>query len=344
MKRWLALLALVAGLAAATSPVWALGAGNPSFVPDPAYPGQSVNFAGTVDVDMDPGECEVTAADGATLTYSCSYDSQGTFSGWVDLPRTVSPGTSYTMFFCGPLECSGGKYLWSETNSVSVIASPISSVTVPTLHCSALPSVYKSVVAGGLRIAPTRFPGPIGHVVPPGGSVVLRGSTITPYPARVPGLRGLSYPSAVTRVEGQCGIPTPVGPTDGVVVGQEPSPGIALPTDRVVTVSLSPTATSPHTRLHTHQHQHQQQPGPPHHHWWWRVAHHHRSLMTLAGGSMAFVLAAAFGTHQWRHRRPHVREVTVVPLLVWEPHDPARPRPSLIVRTTPPRYRLEDTP
>lgn len=340
MKRWLALFALVAGLAAATSPVWALGAGNPSFVPDPAYPGQSVSFAGTIAVGMDPGGCEVTAADGATLTYSCSYDSAGAFSGWVDVPRTVSPGTSYTLFFCGPPECSGGKYLWSETDSVSVIASPAASVTVPTLHCSMLPSVYKSVLVGGLTIAPTRFPGPIGHVVPPGGSVVLRGSTITPYPARVPGLRGLSYPSAVTRVEGRCGIPTPAGPTDGVVVGQEPLPGIALPTDRLVTVSVSPP---PRTTPHARPHQDPNPPGPPHHHWWWRVAHHHGSLMTWTGGSMAFALAAFFGVHQWRHRRPHVREVTVVPLLVWEPHDPARPRPSLIVRTTPPRYRLEDT-
>jgi hypothetical protein len=341
MKRWLALLALVAGLAAATSPVWALGAGNPSFVPDPAYPGQSVSFAGSLpDVGFDPSPCEVTASDAPSLAYSCAYDNTGTFSGWVVIPSTVSPGAPYTMFFCGPTnECAVGKGLWHATNAVSVIASPVPSVTVPTLHCSTLRPVYKSVVTGGLRLAPTSFPGPIGHVVPPGGSLVPRGSTITPYPARVPGLRGLTYPAAVARVESQCGIPTPAGPTDGVVVGQEPLPGIAMPTDRLVTVSLSPTVVTPRP----HPHPQPIPPGPPHHPWWWRVTHH-RAFMTWTGGSMGFALAAVIGVHQWRHRRPHVRQVTVVPLLVWEPHDPARPRPSLIVRTTPPRYRLEDSP
>jgi hypothetical protein len=57
------------------------------------------------------------------------------------------------------------------------------------------------------------------------------------------------------------------------------------------------------------------------------------------------VLAAAgVGMRQWRRRRLQIRVVRVVPLLVWEPHDPSLPRPSLLVRTTPPSYRLEDTP
>src|SRR4029077_15658869 len=106
MNRPLALAFLVAGFVVATSPVWALDAGNPNFSPDPALPGQTVSFTGTLpDSGMDPNVCEVIGADGATPTYRCEYDNAARFSGWVVVPTHATPGASDTMTFCGSPGC-----------------------------------------------------------------------------------------------------------------------------------------------------------------------------------------------------------------------------------------------
>jgi hypothetical protein len=107
MRRTLFLIALVAGLAAATSSVWAADPGNPTFSPDPASPGQTATFAGSVPpARLVPGPCDVRGQDSSTPAYSCSYDDAGAFSGWVVVPSSATPGTSYGFVFCGPAECA----------------------------------------------------------------------------------------------------------------------------------------------------------------------------------------------------------------------------------------------
>jgi hypothetical protein len=329
MNRKLTLVLLVAGFAAATSPVWALDAGNPTFTPETASPGQTVSFAGTLpDVGFQPGLCQVADADSDALTYSCSY-AGGDFSGLVVLPTTLTPGTTYALSFCGGDGCSNAKLPWTATNTLLVASTP-ALVTVPDVRCDTTGYAVKVLASYGLVELRTAFPRPIGRVAPPVGSPVSRGSTITPYPALVPTLGRLSYPSASALVNAACATPVPVGPTDGAVAGQAPPPGSAVPTGLEVTVSLTPTPTPAPTPTPT---------PTPHRGWWWRTTHPDRSVLAWAAGSLVLVGGAA-GVHRVRARRGPRFGVRTT--FVWAPDRSGQLAPSLVVRRRPSTYRLEE--
>lgn len=251
MRRTLAITLLVAGLAAATSPVWAQDAGNPTFSPDPAHPGETASFAGSVPPGgLIPGPCDVRGQDSSTPSYLCSYNDAGSFSGWVVVPDSASP-TSYAFVFCGPATtCTTFKKpQWIVTNAVGVTSSPVtlssSPVVVPTLHCVGYDIGASSLRRQGLVVGSTPFPGAIGRLVPLGGTTVFAGSTVTPYPPLVPDVGALHLASASAIVTKACGSPQAVG-TATVVSDQSPSAGAVLPADRVVTLVLDEaTPTTP---------------------------------------------------------------------------------------------------
>jgi hypothetical protein len=340
MNRPLALVLLIAGFVAATSPVWAAPVDNGlAFDPDPAYPGQTVGFSAALDsTETGDGSCVLIypSQEPAAEEWSCSYIPANTVTGYVVIPDDAPTGTPYAIKVCAGC---GGEFGWERSDAVGVVAPP--SVTVPTLHCKYLPSVYKSVVDGGLQVFRTSFLGPIGHVVPSGGSVVSSGSTITPYPALIPKLGHLAYPSASALVVGRCGIPVPTGPTDGVVVGQSPLPGESVPSNLLVTVSLTATngpvdgGSAPPTRPPSPD----PTPKPDKHPWWWRAQHPDRSFLAWTGGLLVVVVGAA-GAHRVRVRRgPHAGVRTA---LVWAPDTQGRLSPSLVVRRQPSTYELEE--
>jgi hypothetical protein len=332
MRRTLVLLLLVAGLAAATSPVWAADPGNPSFSPDPASPGQTASFVGSLpDVGLGPDSCDVTASDGSTPAYSCFYDDAGTFSGWVVVPSSATPGTSYVFVFCGPApECATvGKSQWTATNGVSVATSASSSparlVTVPTLHCVDYVAGSSRLTAEGLAVGSTPFSGAIGRVQPSGGSVVRAGSTVTPYPPRVPDVVALSLAAATPLVTRACGLASAVG-TGGVVLRQSPSAGADLPSDQQVTLMLDEV------------------PPPPPPPW--------REILVVAGVVLLVAIATWWGARHSRrgsHTRHPPEEVLVSagPVGLTYPPVPSErelPDPDLVVLRYPTTYWMEGPP
>jgi hypothetical protein len=308
MTRRFVLVLLVAGFAAATSPVWAADPGNPTFSPDPAYPGQTVSFSGSLpDVGFSPDTCDVTGPDASTPTYACSYDELGAFSGWVVVPSAATIGKSYLLVFCGPVGCATTlKAAWMATNSVAITPSPASSpsdrVVVPTLHCVDYIAGSSRLTAKGLVVGSTPFSGAIGRVVPSGGSVVSSGSTVTPFPPQVPAVTALAVESAGALVRRACGSPSAVG-TGNLVLGQSPSPGLTLPVDRRVTLVLNDVT-----------------PPPP----WWT------NLIVWVAGVLLLVLLVVVVVAVWGVR--HVRRTA----RAQRPPDPVLVRAGRIARTFPP--------
>lgn len=331
MRRTLAVVLLVVGLAAATSPVWAQGPGNPSFSPDPASPGQRVTFSGSLpDVGFPSGTCDVTAPDASTPTYTCSY-ADSTFTGWVVIPSTAATESAYALVFCGPAnECAFNKPQWRVTNSVAITSSPAApisrGVVVPVLHCRDLAVGASLIQARGLVVAPTSFAGVIGRVSPSGGSTVSSGSTVTPYPPRVPDVVALPLDSASALVKKACGSPYASG-TASLVGSQSPAAGTALPADRLVTLVLDETAAS-----------------TP----WWK------NPVVWIIGILVVVVLVVLGLTRWAIRRarrtprtPHPPEVVVTAGVVdrTNPPDPRSlevPDPDLIVVRYPTTYWMEE--
>lgn len=242
----LALVLLVAGFVAATSPVWAVDAGNPTFSSTSATPGQTVSFLGTGSGGPFARDtCEVTGPDGEPLTNACSFDEKGLFSGWVAIPVTVTPGASYLLSFCGAGGCTDAKAPWTAANSLDIATPPAWGQVPSGLHCLTYHEALVLLQGRGLRILKTGFPWRIGHVSPAPGTQLVAGATVTPYPLLVPSLAtGLPYPDAASRVRAACATPILVGPANGVVVGQAPSALTTMPSQLLVTVFVTPTSSS----------------------------------------------------------------------------------------------------
>ena len=117
-------------------------------------------------------------------------------------------------------------------------------MTVPTLHCVDYVAGSSRLTSVGLVIGSTPFSGPIGRVVPSGGSLVSAGSTVTPYPPRVPDVVALSLAAATPLVTRACGLASAVG-SGGVVLDQSPSAGADLPSDQQVRLMLDESPTPP---------------------------------------------------------------------------------------------------
>ena len=362
MNRKVALTVLVAGFVAATSPVWAAGAGNPTFMPNPAYVGQKVSFSGSGSVSKLSGSCDVTAAAGAALTYSCTYDVTGRFSGWVLLPTTVTPGMPYVLAFCAPVGCNQKTWIWGVTNAVGVTTSPPPpSAIVPNLRCMDYASASKGLSGASLVGGGGRFPGGVvGSETPNADATVSPGSTVTLYPVRVPTLEGISYAVAVRRIAAACATPVRFGPPDGLVTSQSPLQGDLLPVDRSVYVylprsatTITPTPTTPTTSSSTSpasssssasssatlptsptsSHSGGHTSGPPHRPWWRRAALPTGSLVGLAA-------LALVGLHEWRIHRPPTPMALGAELRFRNPRDPSdwastrpgRVTPSFVLR------------
>ena len=162
---------LIAGFVAATSPVWAFAAANPTFSSDSASPGQLVSFSGSLSGAKTSGACDVVdpQAD-ETLSASCSYDPATGFSGWFRVPATATPGTSYLLVFCGPSGCATDRAAreWSFRDAISITAPP---VVVPAVSCLSYGDAMSALSSRGLHLLKTPFPWPIGRVDPPENSV-----------------------------------------------------------------------------------------------------------------------------------------------------------------------------
>jgi hypothetical protein len=362
---------LIAGFVAATSPVWAFAAANPTFSSDSASPGQSVSFSGSLSGAKTSGACDVVdpLAD-ETLTASCSYDPATGFSGWFRVPATATPGTSYLLVFCGPSGCATDRAAreWSFRDAISITAPP---VVVPAVSCLSYGDAMSALSSRGLRLLKTPFPWPIGRVDPPAGSFASSGSTVTPYPAMVPTLRGLPYPSASARVVLACARPFASGPTGGVVTSQFPAPGQPVPAARVVTVYLtatstpadssptvtttpptSSTATGSDTGSDTGTatggtsgggNDHDDARTTHHRAWWKRMA-----LPT--GGAAGVAALVLLGLHEWRIRRPATPMANGAEIrfrdrrtsAAWDAPRPGRLAPSFVVRRHPTTYQLRE--
>ena len=293
MHRTLALAWLVAASVAATSPVWAADGDNPSFSPDPATPGASVTFSGTVTATPSPGSggtCEVAAA--TPVAYACTYGPSGDVAGWLGVPSDWS-SPALPVALCAPVGTCGKVFAkgfpgqWSIESTLDV--SPATTyVTVPAVRCSPYGAASEEMHGAGLVVPGDRGTGPkppyvVASQAPASGAVVTAGTEVSFYAALVPPVVGLDYPSASTLIDGACGTPVVSGDTAGTVSLQSPSPMSAVPADRVVVLVLTKSVPPP-------------PPPPPPPPWW-------KPLLLPAGVVCAVLVAALVGV-ALRVRRP----------------------------------------
>jgi len=320
MNRPLALALLIAGFVAATSPVWAapLDTGL-TFDPDPAYPGQTVDFSGALG-SAETGDGTCTAGHFGTPSVaasSCSFFPASAVTGYVVIPTDAPIGTPYRIDVCA--DGCGGEFGWGRNGAVKIVAP---SATVPTLHCATYGEAVERLTDRGLNIVRTFFPWPIGRVAPSGGSVVSSGSTVTPYPAKVPTLSGLPYPAASSAVVYACATPVLTGPADGAVASQSPAPGQAVPSEQIVLVYLTPNSspdsspptsptstapTSPSTSGGKSDREDDDGDHPPHHRSWWK------RVALPTGGAAGLAALVFLGMRRWHivHTRPLVDPATL---------------------------------
>jgi hypothetical protein len=293
MNRTLALVWLVAASVAATSPVWAADGDNPSFSPDPATPGASVTFSGTVTPTPSPGSggtCEVAAA--TPVAYACTYGPVGDVAGWLVVPSDwSSPALPVALCApvgtCGKLFARGLPGQWSIESTLDVSPSP-TYVTVPGARCSPYVAAREEMQGAGLVVPEDRRTRPepsylVASQAPASGAAVTAGTEVTFYAALVPPVVGLDYPSASTLIDGACGTPVVSGDTAGTVTLQSPSPMSAIPADRLVALVLTKSVPPP--------------PLPPRPPPWWKP------LLLPAGVVCAVLIAALVGV-ALRARRP----------------------------------------
>jgi hypothetical protein len=357
MNRRLALTVLVAGFVAATSPVWAATGDNPSFTPDPAYPGQSVSFAGRMPTPPPPSvvtSCEVRGPE--TLSYSCTYDAAGEIVGWLVVPSDW-PSPQLPVVMCGPacapvvrLKALVLAQTWTLAATVGV-APPQRYVTVPGVRCARYPDAREEMQSASLDVAEARSTFIVGSQAPAAGATVTVGTTASLYPAHLPSVVGLSYSAASALVARACGSPIASGGTSGTVVTQSPSASGLVPPDRRILLVLSaapssPASPPPSSLPSSPGSSAPSSPPPPPpppppsspaapHRTWWPLA--------LTGASLMAVAAVSAGAYQWRvHHSWDVRVGDPALVLVWEPDVPGRLKPSLIVRRHPTTYRLEE--
>lgn len=308
MTRRLALLLLVAGFVAATSPVWAAPDDNPQFDPDPASPGATATFLGTITSSpflTEAGSCVVTPSPGPSLVYSCGYDDARRVSGWVEVPSDWT-ASALPLVLCGPPGCDkavDAAAYWYLTHTLGVGEAQPAPVTVPTVTCDNARSGHDALQRAGLRVAAPSSVFVVGSQAPAPGATVPSGTGATLYPALVPPVIGQGYSSAVALVTRACGSPAVAGDTAGAVTRQSPSATKALPLDRRVHLLFATTAPPP-------------PPPPP----WWH------DLLWPAAAVLAVVVVTTLVTR--RRRRPTTTNV---------PPDPAPVRPAadgLMVRVT----------
>ena len=350
MKHALALAFLVAGFVAATSPVWAVPVDSGlTFDPDPAYPGRTVDFrAPLTSAETGSGTCTAShLGRPPVVDSSCSFDPANFVTGYVVIPDGASIDVPYSIDVCAD-GCGGEIGGWGRNGAVEIVAP---SATVPIVHCASYRGAEEQLQDRGLHLLPPAFGGPIGHVMPSGGSVVSSGSTVTPYPATVPTLKSLLYPSASRLVVLACATPSAVGLLEGRVASQSPLPGMPVPSERRITVYLtstttvssSPTttsaaststATSTPTTTATSGGGGHDGGGRGRHRPWWRRA------TWPTGSILGLGAAVVLGLRQWRIHQPptpraiqakvraHLRDSTYV----CQPPRPGRLAPSFVLR------------
>jgi hypothetical protein len=256
MDRRVAAAFLVALFVGATSPVWAapLG-GNPTFVPDPASPGASVSFNGTItESTFDPSQISCAAYGGPAptpLRGDCRYDKGRRVRGWFELPKGATPGTTYTITLCGPAACLDSEPppgAWFLSGAITVAPTP---VVVPTLRCEPYAVAASKLATVGLTALERGQDQVVASQRPSAGATVTPPVRVLLEPAMVPSF--VSHGLVFSRAEAGSACLTLVrtGADSGVVVGQVPDAGLPVTSDRLATVTVSPTTTSASTTTPT---------------------------------------------------------------------------------------------